>query len=229
LFERVDPAARSYGRLLSQGADLTEVQALRRGSEIAFRSLVERHTPTLIRVARTLVRDRSVAEEVVQQTWVEVLESVDRFESRSTVKTWLCGICVNTARARMRQERRTIPMSSLARESDSDAQPAVDPSRFYPPDSHWAGHWFAFPKIWPDTPEESAWTAELKTRLLTAIDALPDAQRQVLVLRDVEGLSGEEVCNVLGLSDTNQRVLLHRARSKLRGLLEDLLDPPRPS
>jgi RNA polymerase sigma-70 factor, ECF subfamily len=225
----VNPAARGYSRLLNQGADLTEVQALRGGSEIAFRSLVERHTPALLRVARALVRDRAVAEDVVQQTWVAVLESVDGFESRSTVKTWLCGICVNTARARIRQERRTIPMSSLPQESDAAGPPAVDPSRFYPPDSHWAGHWFAFPKTWPDTPEESAWTAELKTRLLTAIDALPEAQRQVLVLRDVEGLSGEEVCNVLGLSDTNQRVLLHRARSRLRGLLEDFFDAPRAS
>jgi RNA polymerase sigma-70 factor (ECF subfamily) len=224
----VDAASRNYSRLLRQGADLTEVESLRRGNEVAFRSLVERHTPTLLRVASALVRDRALAEEVVQQTWLEVLENVDGFEARSTVKTWLCGICINTARARMRRERRTVPMSSLS-EENAGAQAAVDPSRFFPPDSHWAGHWYVFPKAWPETPEDSAWSAEIKARLLAAIEALPDAQRQILVLRDVEGLSGEEACNVLGLSDTNQRVLLHRARAKLRGLLEDLFDPPRPS
>jgi RNA polymerase sigma-70 factor (ECF subfamily) len=211
------------------GPDAAEVQALREGSEAAFRSLVQRYSPTLTRVARTLVRDASVAEEVVQQTWVEMLESTSTFEARSTVKTWLCGICINTARARMRKERRTVPMSALGTEGDASPEAAVDPSRFYPPDSHWAGHWYTFPNPWPDTPEDAAQSTQLKARLLAAIDTLPEAQREVVVLRDVEGFSGEEVCNLLGLSATNQRVLLHRARSKLRALLEDLFDMSRSS
>jgi RNA polymerase sigma-70 factor (ECF subfamily) len=223
----------TYAQVLVHGTDLGEVQALRLGSEAAFRSLVERYNGTLLRVARTWVRDASVAEEVVQQTWVEVLESTSPFEARSTVRTWLCGICINTARARMRKERRTVPMSALGAERDpsGDAapEPAVDPSRFYPPDSHWAGHWYAFPNPWPASPEDLARSAELRTRLLAAIDVLPEPQREVIVLRDVEGFSGEEVCNLLGLSATNQRVLLHRARSKLRVLLEDLFDKSRSS
>jgi RNA polymerase sigma-70 factor (ECF subfamily) len=226
---QVNRTGSSYARVLAYGSDAGEVQALRQGSEAAFRSLVERYNPTLTRVARTLVRDASVAEEVVQQTWVEVLESTSTFEARSTVRTWLCGICINTARARLRKERRTVPMSALGKEGDASADAAVDPSRFFPPESHWAGHWYAFPNPWPDSPEDSALSAELKPRLLAAIDALPEPQREVLVLRDAEGFSGEEVCNLLGLSATNQRVLLHRARSKLRALLEDLFDKSRSS
>jgi RNA polymerase sigma-70 factor (ECF subfamily) len=221
----------TYAQVLAHGADVGEVEALRQGSEAAFRSLVDRYHATLLRVATTWMRDASLAEEVVQQTWVEVLESTSPFEARSTVRTWLCGICINTARARMRKERRTVPMSALGAEGDPSVEaapePAVDLARFYPPDSHWAGHWYVFPNPWPDTPEDLARSAELRARLLAAIDALPEAQREVVVLRDVEGFSGEEVCNLLGLSATNHRVLLHRARSKLRVLLEDLFDKSR--
>jgi RNA polymerase sigma-70 factor (ECF subfamily) len=225
----VNRTTSSHARVVPSGPDAGDVQALREGSEAAFRSLVERYNSTLTRLARTLVRDASVAEEVVQQTWVEMLESTSSFEARSTVKTWLCGICINTARARMRKERRTVPMSALGAEGDASSEAAVDPSRFYPPDSHWAGHWYVFPNPWPDDPEDSARSTELKARLLAAIDTLPEAQREVVVLRDVEGFSGEEVCNLLGLSATNQRALLHRARSKLRVLLEDLFDLSRSS
>jgi RNA polymerase sigma-70 factor (ECF subfamily) len=190
----VDRNPSSYAQVLAQGMDVGEVQALRQGSEAAFRSLVERYNATLVRVARTWVRDASVAEEVVQQTWVEVLESTSPFEARSTVRTWLCGICINTARARMRKERRTVPMSALGAECDPSGEagpePAVDPSRFYPPDSHWAGHWYAFPNPWPDSPEDLAWSAELKTRLLAAIDALPEPQREVLVCGTSRGSRG---------------------------------------
>jgi RNA polymerase sigma-70 factor (ECF subfamily) len=231
LHERaVDRTPSSYAQVLAFGAEVAEVQALRQGSEAAFRSLVERYHSTLMRVAKSLVRDPSVAEEVVQQTWVEVLESTSAFEARSTVRTWLCGICINTARARLRKERRMVPMSAVGagREPSGDTpESAVDPSRFYPPGSHWEGHWYAFPNPWPINPEHSARSAELKQRLLAAIDALPEPQREVVVLREVEGFSGEEVCNLLGLSATNQRVLLHRARSKLRVLLEDLFDESR--
>jgi RNA polymerase sigma-70 factor (ECF subfamily) len=224
----LNPTSRSYSRILVFGADVGELHALRRGSEAAFRALVERHQATLLRVARSLVRDRSLAEEVVQQTWVEVIEGGFAFDGRSTIKTWLCGICINVARARLRRERRTTPLSSLGLGGESvENAPAVDPSRFFGPDTHWAGHWYAFPAPWPATPEDGARGSELRARLAAAIDELPEAQREVLVLRDVEGFSGEEICNLLGLSDTNQRVLLHRARSRLRSLLEDFFDPSR--
>jgi RNA polymerase sigma-70 factor (ECF subfamily) len=177
----------------------------------------------LLRVALTWVRDPAVAEEVVQQTWVAVLESFDGFQGRSSVRTWLCGICINTAKARSRSERRTVPLSSLSTE-DGPGEPAIDPSRFYEPDSHWAGHWRTFPAEWPATPEDSARAAELRGRLQTAIEALPETQREVLVLRDVEGFRADEVSALLNLSEANVRVLLHRARSKLRGALEDLFD-----
>jgi RNA polymerase sigma-70 factor (ECF subfamily) len=221
--------SRSFTRVLAYGADVSELHALRRGSEAAFRALVERHHAALLRLARRWVRDPSMAEEVVQQTWVEVIQGASAFEERSLVRTWLCGICINTARARLRKERRTLPASSLNQLGEARAEPAVDPARLYGDDTHWAGHWFAFPNAWPNSPEDSAGAAQLKLRLVAAIDALPDAQRDVVILRDVEGFSGEEVCNLLGLSDTNQRVLLHRARSRLRGLLEDYFDASRPS
>jgi RNA polymerase sigma-70 factor (ECF subfamily) len=200
---------------------------LRRGSEAAFRSLVERHQATLLRVARTWVKDAYAAEEVVQQTWVQVLEGIDGFEARSSVKTWLCGICINVARARSRKERRSVPMSSVGSDVEGSAGPAVDPSRFFGPETHWAGHWFVFPNGWPPTPEDMARTTELKTRVLAALDHLPEAQREVLMLRDVEGLDADEVCNILALTDSNQRVLLHRARSKLRTMLEEFFDASR--
>jgi RNA polymerase sigma-70 factor (ECF subfamily) len=228
--DALDPTSRSFSRILAFGADVGELHALRRGSEDAFRALVARHQASLLRVARSLVRDPSLAEEVVQQTWVEVIEGGFAFDGRSTIKTWLCGICINVARARLRQERRTTPLSSLGVGGEfAENAPAVDPARFYGPEAHWAGHWYVFPAAWPATPEDGARGSELRARLIAAIDELPTAQREVLVLRDVEGFSGEEVCNVLGLSDTNQRVLLHRARSRLRGLLEDFLDPSRSS
>ena len=225
----VDQSSASYDRVLAYGADSREVESLRLGSEAAFRSLVERHQATLLRIARTWVSDLSAAEDVVQQTWVQVLEGLDGFEERSSVKTWLCGICINVARARWRKERRSVPMSSVGPEGEGGAEPAVDPSRFFAPDAHWAGHWFTFPNGWPPTPEDSARTAELRTCALAAIDRLPELQRQVLMLRDVEGLDADEVCNMLGLSDTNQRVLLHRARSRLRTMLEEFFEAPRTS
>jgi RNA polymerase sigma-70 factor, ECF subfamily len=223
------PPSRASAQVLAYGEGLTEVEALRRGSEDAFRALAQRHHDTLMRVARTWVRDPAVAEEVVQQTWIAVLERFDGFEARSSVWTWLCGICINTARARARAERRSVPLSSLGGQTEAGPEPAVDPARLFGPETHWAGHWKDFPNPWPVTPEDSAGAAELRARLEAAIQTLPDAMREVLLLRDVEEFTSEEVCALLGITEGNLRVLLHRARSRLRGQLEDFFDNRRPS
>jgi RNA polymerase sigma-70 factor (ECF subfamily) len=191
--------------------------AIRSGDEAAFVRFATAHQPSLVRLARLWTRSAAIAEEVVQDAWTSLLEDVDRFQGRSSLKTFVCGIVINIARARSRKEQRTVPMSSLGSESD---EPAVDPSRFAGDDVPWVDHWSTPPKPFPDDPEGGALRAELRAKLEAAIAELPDPQRSVLLLRDVEGLSGEEVCNVLGLTDTNQRVLLHRARSKLRAFLE---------
>jgi RNA polymerase sigma-70 factor (ECF subfamily) len=197
--------------------DDTVVSAIRGGDESAFVAFVAAHQPTLLRLARLWTKDDAIADEVVQETWVTMLEGIERFEGRSSLKTFLCGTVINIARSRARKEGRTVPMSSIGPEGD---EPAVDPSRFAGTDFPWVGHWRVPPKPFPDDPEAGAMRAELRAQLEEAIAELPEPQRSVLVLRDIEGLSGEEVCNALELTDTNQRVLLHRARSKIRALLE---------
>jgi RNA polymerase sigma-70 factor, ECF subfamily len=174
------------------------------------------HQPGLLRMARLWVKNHALADEVVQETWLTMLQRIDSFEGRSRLKTWLCGLLVNIARSRMRAEGRSVPLSSLG---DAD-EPAVDPSRFSPAGVPWEGHWWPPPTPFPETPEARLLTEELRGVLVAAIEQLPEAQREVLALRDVEGFSGDETCEVLGLSEANQRVLLHRARSKMRALLE---------
>jgi RNA polymerase sigma-70 factor (ECF subfamily) len=199
--------------------DLTLVARLRGGDEATFVELVRRHHAGFTRLALTWVRDQSVAEELVQETWLFAIERLGDFEGRSSLKTWLCGILINKARNRRRQERHTVPGSSLDLEVGGE-QPVVSPDRFSPTGHRWDGHWQAPPSPWPQTPEGSVLTAEMRRLLDSSIATLPENQRAVFVLRDVEGLSGPEVCNALGISDTHQRVLLHRARSRLRNLLE---------
>jgi RNA polymerase sigma-70 factor (ECF subfamily) len=193
------------------------VAALRRGDEAAFAQLVDRYHAALLRLALTFVHDRAVAEEVVQETWVAVLQGIDRFESRSSLKTWVYRILSNKAKTRAERERRTVPFSSLAAEGENAS---VEPDRFLGPNDRWAGHWAAPPRRWDQIPEDRLLAKETLTFLQAAIDTLPPAQRQVLTLRDVEGWSAEEVCAALDVSEANQRVLLHRARSKVRGALE---------
>jgi RNA polymerase sigma-70 factor, ECF subfamily len=200
--------------------ELELVTALRRGDERAFTLLVDRHGGSMLRLARVYVRDRAVAEEVVQEAWLGLLRGIDRFEGRSSIRTWLFRIVANLAKTRAVREGRSVPFSALA--DAEDAGPSVPPERFRTPDDRWAGHWASPPEEWA-RPEEELLSSETRRVIDGAIHALPDNQRLVITLRDVEGWSSDEVCNVLELSETNQRVLLHRARTKVQHALDDYL------
>jgi RNA polymerase sigma-70 factor (ECF subfamily) len=185
------------------------VEALRAGDERVFEQLVRMYQGTLLRVAQMYVSSRSVAEEVVQETWLAVLTGIDRFEGRSSLKTWIFSILANRAKTRAVREGRTLPFSALG-----DSEPAVEPDRFD------GGQWASLPADWP---EERLLGGEVLHVIESAIEALPPTQRAVIMLRDVQGWSAEDVRNALELSETNQRVILHRARSKVRGALEEYL------
>jgi RNA polymerase sigma-70 factor, ECF subfamily len=201
-------------------ADARVVDALRERDEAAFARLLREHHAALERVARIYVSSPAVAEEVVQETWLAVVSGIDRFEGRSSLKTWIFRILTNIAKTRAQREGRTLPFSALER-PDGVPEPAVDADRFLDPEHpRWPGHWAVKPEAWP---EDALLAAETRERLAEAIEALPATQRAVISLRDVEGWSSEEVRNALDLSETNQRVLLHRARSKVRAALEDYL------
>ncbi len=186
------------------------MEALRAGDERAFEQLIRMYQGSLLRVAQMYVSSRAVAEEVVQETWLAVLNGIDRFEGRSSLKTWIFRILANRAKTRAQREGRSIPFSSLG----DDSEPAVEPGRFD------RGHWAALPADWP---EERLIGDETLHVIEGAIEALPPTQRAVITLRDVQGWSAEEVRNALELSETNQRVLLHRARTKVRSALEEYL------
>jgi RNA polymerase sigma-70 factor (ECF subfamily) len=205
---------------LNAAAEERLIRALRAGEEQAFAELVTSFTPALQRVARLYVRDRAVAEEVVQEAWLGVLRGIERFEGRSSFRTWLFRILTNVAKTRAVREGRTVPFSALAPEDEDEGTPSVPSERFRGPDDRWGSHWATPPEDW-DLPETRLLSGETRTRISEAIERLPMNQRTVISLRDVEGWSSEEVCNVLELSETNQRVLLHRARSKVRQELED--------
>ncbi len=203
--------------------DSALVAALRAGDEGAFAELIDAHGASLLRVAMSYVPSRAVAEEVVQETWLAVLSGLDSFEGRSSLKTWVFRILTNRAITRGTRERRTVPFSSLAGpEEDGEA---MDADRFLPA-SHdrWPGHWALGPTRWR-TPEEGLLAGETREVIVGAIDVLPSAQRAVITLRDIEGWPSAEVCEVLELSEGNQRVLLHRARARVRTAVEQHLGP----
>jgi RNA polymerase sigma-70 factor (ECF subfamily) len=203
--------------------DLALLAALRNGDESAFAGLLDRYGSTMLRMAMVYVRSRAVAEEVVQETWLGVLHGLNRFEGRSSLKTWIFRILTNRAKTRGERERRSVPFSSLE-DADTDSfEPAVAADRFLPAEhERWPGHWATKPQSWGNL-EQRLLAQETRAYIDTAIMALPANQRSVISLRDVEGLSADEVCALLDISESNQRVLLHRARSKIRAALEQYL------
>lgn len=194
--------------------------ALRNGDETAFAQVVDRFTPAMLRVAGVYGLGTDAAEDAVQETWLRVLRSLDKFEGRSTFRTWLFAILGNCVRGRSEVERRSVPVASF----ESEAAAAVDESRFFPPEHpRWAGMWTTLVDSWESIPDERLLAGEARARFREAIDALPVRHAAVFVLRDVEGWSSDEVCVVLDLTAENQRVLLHRARTRLRAALEEYL------
>lgn len=196
--------------------DAALVEALRRGDETAFVALIDRYHASLLRLATSYVATREQAEDVVQETWIGVLNGIDRFEGRSSLKTWIFRILVNRAKTKGVRERRSVPFSSLEGDGE-EHQPSVDPDRFD------GGFWSAPPGSWVGIPEDRLLSAETRAVVDDAIAGLPATQRAVITLRDVQGLTSQETRDVLDLTEANQRVLLHRARSKVRARLEDYL------
>ena len=198
------------------GADRELVDALRAGDEAAFARIVAEWSRPMVALARGFVSTESSAEEVVQETWLAVLKGLDRFEGRSSLRTWVYRILVNIAKTRGVREHRSVPWSSIAAE---DAGPSLDPALFQD------GGWRAAPTAWPEdvAVEDSVLAGEVRGELRTALDALPERQRTVITLRDVLGMDSDEVCDLLGISAGNQRVLLHRARTAVRADLVSYL------
>ena len=197
------------------------LERLRAGDERAFETLVERHYPTMLAVARHYVSSRAVAEEVVQDAWLGVLNGLDRFEGRSSLRTWILRILVNRAKTRGARDARTVPFASIMPQGE---EAAVEPERFRGPDDPFPGHWRAYPGTWQRLPEEALADRETLEVVLTAIHRLPPPQRIVITMRDIQGCDPQEVCAALDVSEGNQRVLLHRARSKVRSALERHFD-----
>jgi RNA polymerase sigma-70 factor (ECF subfamily) len=196
--------------------DQTLVAALQRGDESAFVALVQAYHALLIRLALSYVAHRAMAEDVVQETWLGVLRGLDRFEARCSLKTWICRILMNRARTRAQRDGRLVPFASLW---GPDDEPAVDPARFHA-SGPYAGHWTSTVQSWDEIPEEGLLSDETRQQIRAAIDVLPANQRTVISLRDLEGWSAQDVCAALEISEANQRVLLHRARAKVRQALE---------
>jgi len=210
----------SFSPLHADPGDLRLIAAIRAGDEAAFAELVRRLGPMMLRLAQLTVGNRAVAEEVVQEAWLGVLKSIGRFEGRSSLKTWVLRILLNKANTRAAREAGCIPFSALEGADADSHQPAVDPDRFLGPGSEWAGHWVSSPQRFDDIPEERLLGRETLDCISAALASLPRAQRAVVTMRDVGGWSSQEVCDALGLSASNQRVLLHRGRSKVRAALE---------
>jgi RNA polymerase sigma-70 factor (ECF subfamily) len=200
--------------------DARLLEGLRAGDEAAFAALMRMYGGAMLRVAQMYVSSRASAEEVVQEAWLGVLKGIERFEGRSSLKTWLFRIVANTAKTRGVREARSVPFSSLGGE---EGGATVAAERFLGDGSRFPGHWAIPPSSWAGIPEARLLAAETMDVIRRAVQRLPPSQRAVLTLRDIEGLSAEEVCNALDLTETNGRVLLHRARAKVRAALEEYL------
>ena len=202
--------------------DTVLVDRLRAGDEDAFAWLLDRYDGPLRRLARTFVATAHAADEVVQETWLAVVEGIDRFEQRSSLKTWIYRILMNKARTRGVRDKRSVPFSALTA-AESTTFPSED---FLPPDHpQWPGHWARSPRAWDELPAERLEAAETVARVRAAIESLPRLHRQVITLRDVDGCSPDEICAVLDLTPANQRVVLHRARARVRAALAAYLEP----
>jgi RNA polymerase sigma-70 factor (ECF subfamily) len=204
----------------------TLIERLKARDEEAFAELVERYYGYLLPLANFFVPNRAIAEEVVQEAWLAVLNGIDRFEQRASFKTWISRIVMNIARTRGVRENRMVAFAEFADTEIERSDMAVDPVRFRSDSDAYPGHWSVAPRPWNSDPEKQLLTAETMAVLDRAVESLPEAQRLVLVMRDVNGWTAEEVCNALEISETNQRVLLHRARSKVRGILENHFSNP---
>jgi RNA polymerase sigma-70 factor, ECF subfamily len=205
-----------------RAADDSELVArLRAGDEQAFADVVERWSRTMLHVARSHVSTDASAHEVVQETWLAVIRGLGAFEGRSSLRTWAFRILVNTAKTRGVKESRTVPLSSVG--PDDGQGPTVDPDRFRGPDDAWPGHWtpHGSPQPWRTDPVAAVLRGEVRELVTAALETLPARQREVVVLRDVQGCDAAEVCDILGLTPENQRVLLHRGRARVRAALED--------
>lgn len=207
---------------ITPGSDAQFLEALRMGDEAAFAALVEKYHASMVRVAMMYISSRVIAEEVVQETWIGVLKGLARFEGRSSLKTWIYSILINRAKTHAQREGRYVQLS--LDEDSEDGEPTVSPDRFNPRDHPlYANHWVTEPDDWNAVPERRMISRETLHVIQEAIDALPPNQRTVITLRDVDQLTSEEVCNILDITETNQRVLLHRARAKVRNALEQYL------
>jgi RNA polymerase sigma-70 factor (ECF subfamily) len=197
------------------------VAALCAGDEAAFVWLFHQYHAALVRMALIYVSDQAAAEEVAQETWLAVLQGIHRFEGRASLKTWLFHILVNQAKKRGARAGRQIPFSAFWQPEAEPAEPAVEAGRFRPADApRWPGGWASPPDSWTNIPESRLLSQETLGYLFRVIEGLPPSQREVITLRDVEGWASREVCTLLAISEANQRVLLHRARSKVRQALE---------
>jgi len=201
----------------SQDADPQLAERILGGNEAAFETLIDRHHASMVRYANSFVEDDSAAEEVVQETWTAVIDGLDDFEGRSSLKTWIYSILTNIAKQRGRKDARTVAWSSVSEET-IDAEVSEEGDRF-----NSDGRWAVPPVPWNTDPEEELFRSKLLDRIQSAIERLPPRQQAVVTLRDVQGFSAEEVCDVLEVTDGNQRVLLHRGRSKVREALESYL------
>jgi RNA polymerase sigma-70 factor (ECF subfamily) len=209
--------------------DAALVQRLRNRDEAAFLEIVQRHHGSLVRLAQSFVNNRAVAEEVAQETWLAVLQGIDHFEGRSSLKTWIFQILINRGRTRGVREARSINFSAMSHADSESSASSVDPTRFFATDdSRHPGGWVSQPQDWDRTPEQLLLSKECRTLVEEAIASLPGLQKEVISLRDVQGWDNEEICAVLGISEANCRVLLHRGRSRVRQALENYLGGANP-